>query len=221
VSTIRACTGLPPPRRYSCEAKANCPAQRAGASTDAFNEGYSFMHYSPHVAELNGDHRVWGNPMKRTILIEGLTLFVISIFGLFGGSTLYINRDARTQSSLMAPGISILVLSSALILTALVYVYLSFRKASRTANADLRKPQAPWVSTIVAIMVSVFAVYAYLIQLIGYMVPTILFLLVEFRLLGVKSWKTNIVLTAVVAAMFYIVFIKYCEMIFPHGTLLD
>jgi hypothetical protein len=162
-----------------------------------------------------------GEPMKRTILIEGLTLFVISIFGLLGGFALYINRDARTQSSLMAPGMFILALSCALILTALVYVYLSLRKASRTATVDIPKTQEPWAGTIVVKMVIVFAAYAYLIQLIGYTVPTILFLLAEFRLLGVKSWKTNIVLTAVVTAMFYIVFITYCEMIFPRGTLFD
>ena len=159
--------------------------------------------------------------MKRTIIIEGLTLFLISIFGLFGGFTLYINRDARTQSSVMAPGIYILVLSFALILTALVYVYLNLRKASRAATLDLHRTQPPWVSTTVVIMVSVFALYAYLIQLIGYVAPTILFLLVEFRLLGVRSWKVNILLTAITVTLFYIVFIRYCEMIFPHGTLLQ
>jgi len=159
--------------------------------------------------------------MKRTTVIEGCTLFVISIFGFFGGVTLYINRDARTQSSVMAPGTYVLVLSVALMLTALVYVSLSFRKASRTAGAELRETRAPWVSPIVIKVASAFAVYAYLIQWLGYTLPTMLFLVVEFKLLGVKSWKSNIFLTAVVAALFYIVFIKYCEMTFPHGTLFD
>ncbi len=159
--------------------------------------------------------------MKRTIVIEGCVLLAFSLCGLVGGFALYINRDARTQSSVMAPGTYVLVLSVALILTALVYVYLSARKASRTDSVMSGKTQAPWVSRIVINVIGVFAVYAYLIQLIGYTVPTILFLLVEFRLLGVKSWKGNIVLTAVVAATFYLVFIKYCEMIFPHGTLLE
>jgi len=159
--------------------------------------------------------------MKRTTVIEGCTLFVVSIFGLFGGFTLFINRDARTQSSVMAPGTYVLVLSVALMLTAVVYVSLSLRKASRATGTELRETQAPWVSPIVIKVASAFAGYAYLIQLLGYMLPTMLFLFVEFKLLGVKSWKSNIFLTAVVTALFYIVFIKYCEMTFPHGTLLE
>lgn len=159
--------------------------------------------------------------MNRTLIGEGVVLFIISIGGILGGFSHYINRDARTQSSLLAPGTYVIVLSVALTLTALVYVYLSFRKASRAANLDLPQRQAPRISAIVVKMVSAFAVYAYLIEVIGYMVPTLLFLLVEFRLLGVKSWKTNIALTAIVTGAFYIVFIKYCEMILPQGILFD
>jgi Tripartite tricarboxylate transporter TctB family len=160
-------------------------------------------------------------PVKRTTVIEGCTLFVIGVFGLVGGATLYIHRDARTQSSLMGPGTYVLILSVALILTAFIYVYLSLKKASPAPGVELRQSRPPWVSRIVIYVFGVFAVYAYLIQLFGYAVPTIFFLLAEFRLLGVKSWKRNIVLTAVVTTIFYIVFIKYCEMIFPHGTLLE
>ena len=159
--------------------------------------------------------------MNRTLIGEGVVLFIISIGGILGGFSQYINRDARTQSSVLAPGTYVIVLSVALTLTALVYVYLSFRKASRAANLDLPQRQAPWISAIVVKMASAFAVYAYLIEVIGYMVPTLLFLLVEFRLLGVKSWKTNIALTAIVTGVFYIVFIKYCEMILPQGILFD
>ncbi|HSB80095.1 MAG TPA: tripartite tricarboxylate transporter TctB family protein, partial [Candidatus Methylomirabilis sp.] len=83
------------------------------------------------------------------------------------------------------------------------------------------RPHVAWVSPIVVKMVGAFAVYATLIDLIGYSVPTLLFLLTEFRLLGVKSWKTNIALTALVSIFFYIVFIHYCEMIFPRGTLFE
>lgn len=159
--------------------------------------------------------------MKRTILMEGAALSVIGICGLVGGFTLYLNRDARTQSSVMAPGVYILALSVALILTALGYVYLNSRRASRPARVDRHRTQVPWVSRIVIKMVSLLAVYAYLIPVLGYLAPTILFFVVEFRLLGVKSWKGNIALTAVVAAIFYVVFIQYCEMIFPRGTLFD
>ena len=160
--------------------------------------------------------------MKRTALIEGCVLFLIGVCGLYGGLTSYVNRDARTQSSAMAPGMYVLFISVAVMLTALVYVFLTYKKVPRrTTSVNLDKAQAPWMSTNVICVVSAFAIYAYLIQWIGYVVPTIIFLLVEFRLLGVKSWKRNIVLTAIVVAIFYVVFIKYCEMVFPRGALLE
>jgi hypothetical protein len=159
--------------------------------------------------------------MNRTLISEGVALFIFSIGGIIGGLSLYLNRDARTQSSLLAPGLYVLALSGLLLLTALVYVYLSSRKASRTATVAVPQTQGPWVSSIVVKMVGAFALYAYLIDLIGYMVPTLLFLFTGFRLLGVKSWKANLVLTALVAAVFHIVFIKYCEMQFPHGRLFE
>ncbi len=146
---------------------------------------------------------------------------MIGVLGLIGGVTSYLGRDARTQSSLMGPGTYVLILSAALILTALVYAYLSLRKAPRTPGVAPGEPREPWASRIVLSVFGAFAVYATLIQLLGYVLPTIVFLLVEFRLLGVRSWKGNIALTAVVATLFYIVFIKYGEMAFPHGALFE
>jgi hypothetical protein len=159
--------------------------------------------------------------MNRTLLGEGVVLFLISLGGIVGGLSQYLNRDARTQSSVIAPGTYVLALSVALALTAVVYVCLSARRASRSATVVPPQRQAPWINAIVVKMVGAFAVYAYLIEVVGYLVPTLVFLLVEFRLLGVKSWKTNIALTVIVTGVFYIVFIKYCEMILPQGFLFE
>lgn len=159
--------------------------------------------------------------VKRTTIIEGCALLAIGVLGLAGGITLYLHRDARTQSSLMGPGTYVLIISAALILTAVVYAYLSLEKAARAPAIAPPQSREPWVSRIVIAVFGAFAVYAYLIELFGYVVPTILFLLVEFRLLGVRSWKSNVLLTAVVAAAFYIVFVRYCEMVFPHGAFFE
>ncbi len=158
--------------------------------------------------------------MTRTPLTEAIPLFLIGAAGMVGGLSQYLNRDPRTQSSVMAPGIYILVLSTLLLLTALIYTYLRCQRFRREAR-DVPQRQTAWASPLVMKIIGAFAVYAFLIDKIGYAVPTLLFLLTEFRLLGVRSWKTNVTLTALVTAVFYVVFIRYCEMVFPRGTLLE
>ena len=221
MSIIRAGRGRPPSHRSAWPAKLTWARGRAGASTDGFDEGDSCIRDTVHGAEPNGEQGRRGHPMNRTLLGEGVVLFLISLGGIVGGLSQYLNRDARTQSSVLAPGTYVLALSVALALTAVVYVSLSARRASQAATVVAPQRQAPWISAIVIKMVGAFAVYAYLIEVVGYLVPTLLFLLVEFRLLGVKSWKTNIALTAIVTGVFYIVFIKYCEMILPQGFLFE
>lgn len=159
--------------------------------------------------------------MNRSLITEALSLFILSALGIYGGLTLYLNRDVRTQSSVLAPGIYVLTLGGLLFLTALVYACLASRRAPRMGAVDTIRRSVAWVSPIVVKMVGAFALYAYLIDLVGYSAPTVLFLLTAFRLLGVKSWKTNIALTALVTIFFYIVFIHYCEMVFPHGSLFE
>ena len=159
--------------------------------------------------------------MNRALITEALSLFILGAAGIYGGLGLYLNRDPRTQSSVLAPGIYILVLGGLLLLTALLYVCFSYRKTALAAVVVPIAPRSSWVSPIVVKMIAAFAVYAYLIDFIGYMAPTLLFLLIEFRLLGVKSWKSNAVLTALLTGLFYIVFIHYCEMVFPRGSLFE
>jgi hypothetical protein len=49
------------------------------------------------------------------------------------------------------------------------------------------------------------------------MVSSFLFLLAEFRLAGVTSWRTILIVTVVVLASFYLIFVQYCNMPFPRG----
>jgi len=153
--------------------------------------------------------------------MEALSLLALTAAAVYGGAGLYLSRDVRTQSSVLAPGIYILVLAGLLFGTALLYVWLSFRRSVPASTTASPAARGAWVSPIVVKMIATFAVYAYLIELVGYLVPTLLFLLVEFRLLGVKSWRTSTVLAALVTTLFYVIFIYYCEMVFPRGSLFE
>jgi hypothetical protein len=159
--------------------------------------------------------------MKKTAIIEGITLLVLSLLGIVEGFRLNIVRDAHTSASMLGPGTYILVLGFGLMITAIINLFVKYREASGTGKAALDQRKEMPVKRVVVVLIGTFVLYSALIDIIGYVIPTIVFFLMAFRLLGVRSWITNIVLTSVVVAVFYGVFVHYCEMIFPHGILFD
>ncbi len=155
--------------------------------------------------------------MKRTTTIEGIILLLISLLGIREGFHLNAVKDIRTLSSLLGPGTYILLISFGLLVTAAAHVIFNATKVHPLNKASLiGKNDLPASKKLIG-MIGVFAGYAYCIDIFGYILPTIFFFLLEFRLAGVKSWRINILLTAGLVASFQIVFIKYCEMIFPRG----
>jgi hypothetical protein len=151
--------------------------------------------------------------MKRGTIVESAVLLVISLAGIIQGIQLNAVKDPQRLALLMGPGTYILVLSIVLLITAVAHVLLDYRKGAAVST----KTSAMHVSKKLILMVVVFAVYAFLIDIVGYIIPTILFFLLEFRLAGVTSWKVNTILTTGLVVSFYFIFIKYCEMVFPHG----
>lgn len=157
-----------------------------------------------------------GEATKAKTLIEGILLFVISLFGTVEGFRLNISSH-QTLTSMMGPGTYILVLSLGIMITSIAHFFVNYKKDTSLEKVPLKKEMGIPKSRIVVYMVGAFAIYLLLISLFGYLVPTIIFFLVEFRLAGVKSWVKNIVLTLILTATFYFVFLQYCQMIFPRG----
>lgn len=163
--------------------------------------------------------------MKKTILIECAALLAIGGLGIAGGIGAFLRSDARTQSSLMQPGVYVMVIAVALVVTALAYGALGWRRLR--AEADARPMPAPDHDAnadggrAVWLVYASIVLYGVLIPVLGYLPATLLFLLAEFRLLGVRSWPRNAALTLVTTAVFYVLFVHYGEMVFPRGVFGD
>lgn len=158
--------------------------------------------------------------MRTRLMMECAVLVAIGALGIVGGIGAYLRSDARTQSSLLQPGMYVVVIAAALVATALAYGLLGLRRAGSppappTAAADAEEGPAVWL--VYAAIVS----YGALIPLLGYVPATLLFLAAEFRLLGVRSWPRNLALTLATSAAFYVLFVHYGEMVFPRGVFFD
>ena len=66
-------------------------------------------------------------------------------------------------------------------------------------------------------MVGIIALYAVMIQFLGYLVATPIFFLLMFRVVGIGSWRKNMMLTVILSTAYYLVFVHYCSVIFPRG----
>jgi putative tricarboxylic transport membrane protein len=152
--------------------------------------------------------------MARTVLIEGLLLLVIGLVSMVEGLRLIIYKNPEILYDVLGPGFYVLGISILLMVTGIVYLFINYRKVPSMGKAleTNKKMRIRMMNMIV-----VFAIYIFLIDIIGYLVATIIFFLLEFRLVGFKSWVHNVILTLIVTIVYYIVFIHYCSLTFPRG----
>ena len=155
--------------------------------------------------------------MKIRVLIEGLLLLVIGLICFVEGVRLVNNIDRNAVKDVLGPGYYILSISILLIIIAIVYILMNRKLLSE--SVALQRESAKQASNKIVIRVTlVFLAYILLIYIIGYFFATLIFFFLEFRLTGVKSLKTNVAVSAIVSIVFYIVFIQYCNLVFPHGV---
>ena len=153
--------------------------------------------------------------MRIRLLIEGILLSVIGIVSFIEGLRLILYKDPVILYDALGPGDYILILGLVLIGVAVVHVIVNYRKPImgkvQTVSKEMRTRM---ISIVVVIMI-----YTFLIDIVGYLGATIFFFLTEFRVIGIKSWRLNIILSIVLTGVYYIVFVQYGDMVFPRGIL--
>lgn len=151
--------------------------------------------------------------LKRTVLIEGIFLLVLSFVALGEAIHLISTVDPHAVIDAVGPGYYILFLGLALMATGTLHLIVNYGKGVAAAKVevdmDLRKRMISMVLTL--------ALYIFIIDFLGYLISTVIFFLLEFRVVGIKSWRSGIILSIVLTAVCYIVFVKYCNIVFPRG----
>jgi protein-S-isoprenylcysteine O-methyltransferase Ste14 len=155
-------------------------------------------------------------PMKIRVLAEGVLLLVIGLVCFVDGLRLANNIDPNAVNDTLGPGYYILFISILLIIIGIAYL-VSNRKLLRKNVTSDKQPAGQEINKTVIYLTIVFLVYILLIYFIGYLFATLIFFLLEFKLAGVKSFKSNAAVSLIVSVVFYVVFVKYCDLVFPHG----
>jgi len=151
--------------------------------------------------------------MKIATLIEGVLLVVLGLVALEGGLRLIIYKDAHVLYDPMGPGPYITAVGVGLMTIGVVYLVRNYRKPSTMDGVPVdSKTRIRIMSTIAAC-----ALYIFLIRIIGYLLATIIFFFLEFRIEGNKSWPLVVVLSLILSAFYYLIFVQWCSLVFPRG----
>lgn len=152
--------------------------------------------------------------VNRGVWVEGLLLVAISLVSLAESIRLVLYRDPQMLVDWLGPGYYLLAMSIGMLITGVIHIY-HHRKEQAIAKEKTNKGMR-------VRLIGSFAactLYLILINVIGYLIATIIFFMLMFRIVGIKSWAYNVVLSIVVSAVYYVVFVKYCDMVFPGGIL--
>lgn len=153
--------------------------------------------------------------VNKTVIAEGIFLLVISLIGMSEVYRLLTYKDPYLVYGVVVPGVFVLVVSIALIIVCVVHVFAHYRDVPDAKKEVVNKKMMIRMIS----MVVVFAIYIILIHIFGYLIATMVFYVLEFRIVGIKPWLFCFALSLIATVSCYLIFIKYCNVIFPRGIL--
>ena len=155
--------------------------------------------------------------MKTGFLIEVFVILIIGLISIIDGIRLTTGVRIESGFDILGPGFYNIGIGSLVIIVGVIYFIFSRGKDETQAkDATVTKNKIRFVS-----MIAVMAIYAFLMHLIGYLVSTFVFFVLILRVVGFRSWLINVIVSIVSSISLYIVFVKWLNMIFPRGVLLN
>jgi hypothetical protein len=152
-----------------------------------------------------------GEDVKRDEMIGGIVLFLFGVVTTFLSLRMEIGtfRAAGTGLFPLALGILLMLLSGAFLLE-------QFSEKPKTAKIERGSGFSQ--STLQLILFfGTMALATLFLGKLGYPVVAFLLLMVLFRILGMKHWSSNLLLSFATAAFSYILFARWLKIPLPKG----
>jgi hypothetical protein len=157
--------------------------------------------------------RIGGMLKNKIVWIESSVLLAISILCLLEGYHLIIHKVPGAIYDLIGPGYYVLFLGTAMGSTGVAHLIINCGKPLVLKAATVKRD----MKVKMILTVGACAAYILLIDAVGYLLSTVVFNLMAFRVAGVKKWPLLLILSLGIATFYYVVFAHYCEIVFPEG----
>jgi hypothetical protein len=169
-------------------------------------------------ASLAGDIKPrGGGHMKVSTLIEGIIFLVMGLIGVMEGVRVIRRIDPDSIRDVLGPGYYVIILGIILVVVGLIHIVHNWQIQGfpKVRSDDASSPRMSNPTPLY--MIAVFAVYAVFIYLFGFLLASLVFFFLEFRIAGVRSLRKDLALAVGVTAVFYVIFVHYCDLVFPVG----
>jgi len=152
--------------------------------------------------------------MHWSVLIEGMIPVILGLAGIAEGVRL-ITMERIQLYDVLGPGWYSIGVGFALSVIGLVYLIYQRKKGfdkAKTVDRELRKKML--------YMIGALTIYTILINTAGYVLSTIIFFLVIFRVVGYRSWLIIGLMSVGASLSFYLIFGYWLQMVLPRGILI-
>ena len=157
-----------------------------------------------------------------TLLTELLVIVIVGALSVGDGVRLILKQDLHTQD-VLGPGFYSVGLGAILVIVGFIHFFAGRGKAANVKNKPLvtQSAEEKAFKKMMISMVVVMIAYIVLMDFVGYLFASVIFFLLINRIVGFRSWLSNLGVTALMTAAFYLIFVSWLGIVFPRGLLFD
>jgi hypothetical protein len=158
----------------------------------------------------------------KALLIEVFVVVILGALSISEGIRLVLGEKLR-KFDVLGPGFYNIGLGAVLIIAGLIYLFSEWKKIAPIEGkpAVTKSPEKSKYTKMMISMIAVMIAYIFLMYLTGYLFSSLVFFFLINRIAGFRSWLTNVGVTILMTASFYLIFVMWMGIIFPQGLLFN
>lgn len=150
--------------------------------------------------------------MKKIQIMEVILITALGLALSIEGFRLGMRKDLQLYD-VLGPGRYLIVIGICLILVGVAYLITQRKYAYAIEEQTITKEMRIRMLSVIGALV----LYNILMSYFGYLPATIVFFILVFRIMEIKSWLQVILLSVFSSASLWIIFVYWLNMVFPRG----